>query len=101
LAGGEDELISALKIAKVRIPESIDRSIQARQTEVRQHVAQGAEFFHANRYADAETEFRTAIRLDPESAESHAILGVTLGQKRRSEGSDCRVPRVPAPEPDR
>ena len=35
LAGGEDELISALKSAKVIKPESVDPTLQARQTEVR------------------------------------------------------------------
>ncbi len=41
LAGGEDELISALKSAKVTRPVTIDPAAQARQTEVRQHAARG------------------------------------------------------------
>ena len=44
LAGGEDELISALKSAKVTKPATVDPAAQARQAEVRQHVARGAEF---------------------------------------------------------
>ena len=44
LAGGEDELISALKSAKVTKPVTVDPAAQARQAEVRQHVARGAEF---------------------------------------------------------
>ena len=43
LAGGEDELISALKSAKVTKPATVDPAAQARQAEVRQHVARGAE----------------------------------------------------------
>ena len=39
LAGGEDELISALKSAKVTKPEHVDPALQARQVDVRQHAA--------------------------------------------------------------
>ena len=70
LAGGEDELISALKSAKVTKPATVDPAIQARQTEVRQHVARAAQFVQAARYADAEAEYRTAVRLDPQNADS-------------------------------
>ena len=65
LAGGEEELISALKVAKVTKPVPNDPSLQARQTEVRQHVARGAEFFEKSRYADAETEYRAALQTRP------------------------------------
>jgi tetratricopeptide (TPR) repeat protein len=81
LAGGEDELISALKSAKVTKPEHIDPALQARQTEIRQRVARGAEFFQGKRYADAEAEFREAVRLDPENADLHVNLGATLGNE--------------------
>jgi hypothetical protein len=43
LAGGEDELISALKSAKITKPATVDPVAQARQAEVRQHAARGAE----------------------------------------------------------
>src|SRR5208283_3762798 len=43
LAGGEDELISALKSAKVTKPKSVDAEVLARQAKIRQHVARGAE----------------------------------------------------------
>jgi tetratricopeptide (TPR) repeat protein len=81
LAGGEDELISALKSAKVTRPPTVDPAALARQTEVRQHVARAGEFYRGKRYADAETEFRAAVQLTPESAELHADLGVVLGDK--------------------
>jgi hypothetical protein len=42
LAGGENELISALKSAKVTKPATVDPAAQARQAEVRQHAARGA-----------------------------------------------------------
>jgi len=76
LAGGEDELISALKTAKVTKPATVDPAAEARLTELRQHVAHGAEFFHKGRYADAEVEYRAAVRLDPQNADMHADLAL-------------------------
>jgi tetratricopeptide (TPR) repeat protein len=81
LGGGEDELISALKSAKVTKPTNVDPALQARQAEVRQHVARGAEFVQAKRFADAEAEFRAAVRLDPQNAELHVDLGAALAYK--------------------
>src|SRR5208282_4517142 len=86
LAGGEDELINALKIAKVTKPATADPAAQARQTEVRQRVARAAEFYRGKRYADAEAELRAAVRLAPEDAELHAFLGAVLGDKGDWEG---------------
>jgi hypothetical protein len=65
LAGGEDELITALKAAKVTKPATVDPAVQARQAEIRRHAARGAEFIQKSRYADAETEYRAAVQLDP------------------------------------
>jgi hypothetical protein len=56
LAGGEDELISALKGAKVTKPTTVDPAVQARQAEILRHVARGGEFWRNTRYADAEAE---------------------------------------------
>ncbi|HMD84529.1 MAG TPA: tetratricopeptide repeat protein [Terriglobia bacterium] len=81
LAGGEDELVSALKSAKVTKPATVDPAAEARQVQVREHVARGAEFFRGKRYADAEAEFRAALRLDPQNAELHDDLGIALGGK--------------------
>ena len=41
LAGCQDELVNALKSAKVTKPEHVDAVLQARQTEVRQQAARG------------------------------------------------------------
>ena len=81
LAGGEDELISALKSIKVSKPESVDPTLQARQTEVRQHLARAGEFYRGKRYADAEAELHAAVGLAPEDAELHDALGGVLGDK--------------------
>src|SRR5271169_1272172 len=54
LAGGGDELISALKSAKVTKPVRVDPAAQERQTDVRQHVARGAELANKGQYPEAE-----------------------------------------------
>jgi tetratricopeptide (TPR) repeat protein len=87
LAGGEDELISALKTAKVTKPATVDPAAQVRQTEIRQHVARGAEFMREKRYTDAEVEYRAAVRLDPQSPYSHADLGAVLRLKGDIDGA--------------
>ena len=82
LAGGEDELVSALKSAKVVKPVTVDPVAQARQAEVQQHAARGAEFMRDKRYADAEMEYRAAVRLDPQNSDLHFSLGNALANKR-------------------
>ena len=83
LAGGEDELISALKGVKVTKPATVDPAAQARQTEVRQHVARGAEFFQKRQYAQAEQEYRAALLLDPQNADLYDSLANALGQQNK------------------
>jgi len=86
LAGGEDELISALKSAKVTKPATVDPALQARQTEVRKHVARGLAFYRSKRYADAEAEYRAAHMLDPQNAVIHAALGEALAESGDLDG---------------
>jgi tetratricopeptide (TPR) repeat protein len=81
LAGGDDELTNALKTAKVTKPEHIDPVLQARQTQLRQHVARAAEYNQRKQYADAVAEYQAAIRLAPEDADLHVDLGGELGNK--------------------
>ncbi|MBZ5672579.1 MAG: tetratricopeptide repeat protein [Acidobacteriia bacterium] len=83
LAGGEDELISALQSAKVTKPVTVDPAAQARQAEVQQHVARGAEFFQKSRYADAETEYRAAVQLDPQDSDLHVGLSRALNRQKK------------------
>jgi tetratricopeptide (TPR) repeat protein len=82
-AGGEDELISALKSAKVTKPASVDPAAQARQAEVRQHVARGAEFFQKRQYAQAEQECRAALLLDSQNADLYGGLSGVLGRQEK------------------
>jgi len=83
LAGGEDELISALKTAKVTKPVTVDPAAEARQAEVRQHMARGAELEQKGQYAQAEQEFRAALLSDPRSPDLYASLGLVLGHQKK------------------
>ncbi len=85
LGGGDDELIGALKNAKVMKPATVDPAAQARQAEVRQHVARGAEFFQKRRDADAEMEYRAAVRLDSQNADLHYGLSRALERQGRTD----------------
>jgi tetratricopeptide (TPR) repeat protein len=78
LGGGDDELIAVLKSANVTKPATVDPAAQARQAEVRQHVARGAEFFQKRQDAQAEQEYRAALKLDPQNADLFVALGSAL-----------------------
>ncbi|HMD84862.1 MAG TPA: tetratricopeptide repeat protein [Terriglobia bacterium] len=83
LAGGEDELISALKSANVTRSATLDVAAQARQAEVRQHVARGAEFFQKRQYPQAEQEYRAALLLNSENADLYVSLAYILDQQSK------------------
>ena len=51
------------------------------EAEVLQHTARGGEFLRKRQYADAASEYRAAIQLDPQNANLHISLGMTLGQQ--------------------
>jgi Flp pilus assembly protein TadD len=87
LAGGEDELISALKSAKVTKPATVDPAAQVRQSEILKHVAQGTEFFRNERYADAEEQYRAAVRLAPTNSDLHFNVGLALNGQGDLDGA--------------
>ncbi len=87
VAGGEDELISALRSAKVTKPATIDPAAQARQAEVRQHAARGAEFFQKRQYEQAEQELRDALLLDSQDPDLYISLSAILGEENKWD--DC------------
>ena len=87
LAGGEDELVSALKSAHVTKPINVDPALQARQAEVRQHMARGAEFEKKGQFAEAEQEFRAAVRLAPQDSDVHYSLGEALWYRGDVDGT--------------
>src|SRR5271157_5027110 len=83
LAGGQDELISALKGAKVTKPATVDPAVQARQAQVQQHVARGAALEEKGQYAQAEQDFRAALLFDPQNPNLYASLGMVLDQQKK------------------
>ncbi len=95
--GGEDDLVSALhsaqvtKVANATTPSAAHAAEAkleaAKQDELAQHTAQGAEYFQDHHYADAETEYRAAIKLDPQNSDLHMALARALNsQKKTDEG---------------
>ncbi|MGD1101023.1 MAG: tetratricopeptide repeat protein [Terriglobia bacterium] len=93
LAGGEDELISALKSAKVTKPVSVTpaaeakeaelKAAEAKQAELRQHAARGAESFQKSQYTAAEAEYRAAVLLDPQNSDLRVALSRALNRQRK------------------
>jgi tetratricopeptide (TPR) repeat protein len=83
LAGGGDELIKALKSAKVTKPVTVDPAAEVRQADVRQHVARGAELKQKGEYALAEQEYRAALLLDSQNAELYVSLSYALIQQKK------------------
>jgi tetratricopeptide (TPR) repeat protein len=83
LAGGDDELISALKSARVTKPVPVNPAAQARQDQVQQHVAHGAELTKKGQYAGAEHEFRAALILDSQNADLYESLADVLGRQEK------------------
>jgi Flp pilus assembly protein TadD len=78
IGGGDDELITALKSAKVTKPVTVDPAAEARQAEVRHHVARGAGLALKGQYAQAEQEYRAALLLDPRNHSLYLSLSVAL-----------------------
>ena len=82
--GGDDEINDALKSAKVTKPVTpADAAAAARQVEVRQHMALGAELANQGRLPPAEQEYRAALRVDPDNADVSASLGYVLIRQQR------------------
>jgi len=82
LAGGQDDLVRALKSAKVTNLPTPDPAARTLQVEVRAHAAHGSQLFHQERYQDAEGEYLAAVRLDPQSPD----LRVALSRDLTAEG---------------
>jgi tetratricopeptide (TPR) repeat protein len=78
LSGGDDELIAALKGAKVMKPMSVDPAALARQAEIRRHVLRGTEFKQKEQYAEAEQKYRAALLFDPHNPDLYDCLAIVL-----------------------
>lgn len=83
LAGGDDDVINALKSAQVTKPVSVDSSAQAVATQVRQHEARGGEYFQKGQYDQAEQEYRAGLLLDQQNSLLYVSLAITLIQENR------------------
>jgi tetratricopeptide (TPR) repeat protein len=83
LAGGEDELVTSLKNARVATTPSVDPAAEARRNSIRQHAASGAEFARKRQYAEAEREYREALRVDPQSDDLYVNLAYVLTAQKR------------------
>lgn len=76
--GGDQELLSALRAARVSKPVSVDPAAAAKEAEVRQHVARYVEFQQKNQFTDAEREIRAALQLSPRDPALLEDLAVVL-----------------------
>ncbi len=83
LAGGDDDLIGALKIAKVLAPSTPDPTAQTRQAAVLQHVALGAELKKKGQFTGAEKEFRAALTPGQPDADIDLSLAMVLGRQSK------------------
>jgi len=83
LAGGDDDLIAALKSARVMEPSTVDPAAQTRQSAVLQHVARGAELKWKGQYPQAEQEFRAALSAGLPDADIDLSLAMVLGRQRK------------------
>jgi Flp pilus assembly protein TadD len=86
LAGGEDELISALKSAKVTKPATVDPAGRRRGT----WRASGEGQCRLRNFRRSGTmprrPAREALRLNPNNDNAHVNLGIALGQKGDLDG---------------
>ncbi len=89
LGGGDDELITALKAAKVVKPASVDSAEEARLAKVRDHVAYGAKLEYGKKYAEAEQEYRAALLLDPRDADIYMSLAYVLHKENKLDNSEA------------
>ena len=80
-------------------PATVDPAAQARQAEVRQHVARGAELAKKGQYAEAEQEYRAALLLDSQNADLYVSLGLCPGSAEEVGRCRVRSPRGAALEP--
>lgn len=78
VAGGDDEVIAAIKTARVIKAVAVDPTAASRQAEMQRHAAHGAEFFQNQHYAEAASEYRAAVQLDPQNPDLRLTLGITL-----------------------
>ncbi len=82
-AGGDDDLISALKSARVMEPAVPDPAAQARQAAVLQHVAKGAELKRKGQIRRRRKRIRAALTPGAPDAEIDLSLAMVLGREQK------------------
>jgi tetratricopeptide (TPR) repeat protein len=102
--GGEDDLVAALQSAQANrnaaapttipvtgVPSTSARPApdarleEAKQEQLAQHTARGAELMQTHHYAEAEAEYRAAIKLDPQNSYLHIALARALNGQRKTD----------------
>ena len=82
-SGGEQDLIDALRTAKVVKPLHVDPGAAAREAQVRQHVARAIELEQKGQFPDAENEIRAAMQLWPNNSTLLVDLASVLQYEER------------------
>lgn len=77
-SGGDQDLLVALRAARVAKPSTVDPATASREAEVQQHVALSNEFREKNQFPDAEHEIRAALQLSPHDPALLEDLAVVL-----------------------
>jgi Flp pilus assembly protein TadD len=81
LAGGNDEIVETLQVAQVIKPQRTEPSQVVRQAEIRQPTVRAVQPANNPQYAQTESAYRAATRMDPQNADLHVSLGMALGRK--------------------
>jgi len=63
-------------------------------SEAEAHLDRGVSFAKQGRYSEAESEFREAIRINPDLAEAHAGLGILLAEQGRHREARAELERT-------
>ncbi len=106
--GGEDDLVAGLQsahVTKMQAPRSASTGTprgqapprhpggpapdakleEAKQEELAQRAARGGEFLQDRHYAEAEAEYRAAVKLDPENSYLHMALSRALNFQKKTD----------------
>lgn len=77
--GGDEDLVGALKSAKIMSLPRLDDATAAKQAEVLKHLVQGAELKQKGQFGAAELEFRAALSAGTPDPDVYVGLAAVLG----------------------
>jgi tetratricopeptide (TPR) repeat protein len=81
--GGKDDLLTAIRQAKVIKAPTADPAVSARQAQIQQFKTRASSLSAKGQHAAAEKELRSALELDPNDSNLHAQLGVCLREQNK------------------